>query len=525
MGGGGGELALGELAGNGLGDGDGGVRRPGDPHGLVDVAPAGEGVPDGPADAGGRPAEGLNFGGVVVGLVFKHQQPLLLFPVHIHRDFNGAGVDLLRFIQVPENAGLFQVPGPHGGKVHEADRLLGLPVPVDLPAHPQVVLVSGPDGLLLNLHLVQNGAEGGVAAMVAPVGVNHPYFGKGGLPLLLPGEVVLAEGDVIQVHGQAVALDEGRQPLPVQLQKAGQGRHLLRLLHRQGQGLRQLQLCLPAFHRVDDILLHRRQLFGGKLPLQKVDLGCLDGGALPLGDNLDALGAGIGPLVKLAGKGLHPEGIGRFRQLLPAVVQLGLRKDGAFAGLKQLLGDALHVVAVQKAQAGEAGNPQKAPQVPQQPGALLGVGGLFLYIDAKDSHFQSPSFLRSCTISRSMQIGKEIFWLSKSQKRRALTGRFAPLRARLLRRILHGFQVFGTKTGGKFAAEVLAAAIGTASYKLSLSSRVASSSSSSHRGGSPCSSRWMVRSVTRVPSPVRRQTVSHSSQTEITSPVPFTAAR
>ena len=78
-----------------------------------------------------------------------------------------------------------------------------------------------------------------------------------------------------------------------------------------------------------------------------------------------------------------------------------------------------------------------------------------------------------------MQISKEIFLRAKSRlrrlrygracgrslavKRRALTGRFAPLRARLLRRILYGFQVFGTKTDGKFAAEVLAAAIGTAS--------------------------------------------------------------
>ncbi len=226
--------------------------------------------------------------------------------------------------------------------------------------------------------------------MVAPVGVDHPYLGKGGVPLLLPGEVVLAEGDVIQVHGKAVAFDEPRQPLPVQLQKAGEDRDAVGALHPEGQGVRHPQVRLPALHRVDDILLHRRQFIRGQRPLDKVDLGGLDGGALPLGDDLDTLGAGIGPLVELPRQRLHPEGIDRLRQRLPAVVHLGLGKNGVLAGVEQRLVDALHVVAVQQPQPGDAGKPQKGPQVPEQPGALLGVGGLFLYIDTKDSHLSLP---------------------------------------------------------------------------------------------------------------------------------------
>ena len=51
---------LGELAGHGLLNGGEGVGRAGQAHGGVDIGPAGKGVPDGAAHAGGCAAEGLN---------------------------------------------------------------------------------------------------------------------------------------------------------------------------------------------------------------------------------------------------------------------------------------------------------------------------------------------------------------------------------------------------------------------------------------------------------------------------------
>ena len=76
-GGGGDDLPLGQLAGDGLGHGSQRVGRAGDAHGAVDVAPPGQGVTDGAADAGGRAAEGLDLRGMVVGLVLEQQQPRL----------------------------------------------------------------------------------------------------------------------------------------------------------------------------------------------------------------------------------------------------------------------------------------------------------------------------------------------------------------------------------------------------------------------------------------------------------------
>ena len=96
------------------------VACAGDAHGLVDIAAAGQRVTDGTADAGGRAAERLDLGGMVVGLVLEQQQPVLRLAVHIALDLDGAGVDLLALVQVLQDAALFQVPwrrwwpGPSG---------------------------------------------------------------------------------------------------------------------------------------------------------------------------------------------------------------------------------------------------------------------------------------------------------------------------------------------------------------------------------------------------------------------------
>ena len=115
--------ALRELALHGLVDGGQGVGRAGDPHGGVHIGPAGQGVPDGAAHAGGGPAEGLNFRGVVVGLVLKEQQPVLLAPCGVHLDLHRAGVDLLGLVQLGHFPLLFQVLGNDGANVHQVNGL------------------------------------------------------------------------------------------------------------------------------------------------------------------------------------------------------------------------------------------------------------------------------------------------------------------------------------------------------------------------------------------------------------------
>ena len=76
----GGDLAdffLREFAGEGGGEWRARIAGAGDPHGLIDIRPSGQRIADAAAQAGGRAAERFDLGGVVVGFVLEHDQPLL----------------------------------------------------------------------------------------------------------------------------------------------------------------------------------------------------------------------------------------------------------------------------------------------------------------------------------------------------------------------------------------------------------------------------------------------------------------
>ena len=55
---------------------------------------------------------------MVVGLVFKLNQPGLGLSVHGNRRFNGAGIDLLAYVQVRAEALFAQVLAANGGHIH-----------------------------------------------------------------------------------------------------------------------------------------------------------------------------------------------------------------------------------------------------------------------------------------------------------------------------------------------------------------------------------------------------------------------
>ena len=139
-----------------------------------------------------------------MGLVLEQEQPVLVLAVHVALDLDGAGVDLVALVEVGQDAALLEGLCADGGHVHQAAGLFGaaglLPqghIPVKRLLHHGVV----------DLDIVQDGAEGGVAAVVRPVGVDEADLGDGGIPVLAL-EVVLAEDDVGMVHGQALLVAE-----------------------------------------------------------------------------------------------------------------------------------------------------------------------------------------------------------------------------------------------------------------------------------------------------------------------------
>ena len=237
------------------------------------------------------------------------------------------------------------MPHSHGGQIHQAD---GLCLAAQGVAGFQVGFVGLLQQGVFKMDAVNDGAEGGVTAVVRPVGVDHPDFRDGGVPVLAD-KVGLAEGNVIQIHGQAILTDESIQTFPVQLGKAVQGGNLGGDFILDGQCFGNFQGCFPALHRVDDILLKLRNFRLREVAVQGVDLGGADQGTLALGDNLDTLGGGVGPLVELTGQGFHGKNICAGQgYAFAGGIQLGLREHGFHGVVKQLPGDVFCVVAVEQ---------------------------------------------------------------------------------------------------------------------------------------------------------------------------------
>ncbi len=163
LGGRGYELALGKLAWECLGDRRQRITCARDAHSLVDIAATRKGVANGPADAGSRATKGLNFGRMVVGLIFKEEKPVLVRAVDIYLHVDCAGVDLLGLIEVFEDPACLQAFRANCCHVHERDRLF---VTIKLMAYVEVAC----EGLLhdgvVYLHVMELRAECRVAAMI-----------------------------------------------------------------------------------------------------------------------------------------------------------------------------------------------------------------------------------------------------------------------------------------------------------------------------------------------------------------------
>ena len=372
------ELALRELVGKGVLERGGGVARAGYAHGLVDVGPAGERVAYRAAYAGGRAAEGLYLRRVVVRLVLEHQKPGLVLAVVVDRDMYGAGVYLLALVEEAEGALRLEVLRAYRREVHERH---GPVLPAQLAADAQVVFIALAHLEVLNLDGVDYGSEGGVPAVVGPVGVEHAYLRHRGVAAH-PGEVGAAELGVVGVHGEAHARRQGLEPGAVERGEALEHGHVRRLGIVGGEARAHLKAGLAGLDGVYHAALYGLERRLVQLALEQVDLGREHGGPLPARDKLDALGGGVRALVKLPGQILHGEGRVGLRQLEERVVDLRLVEHDGQALRKERGVEPLDVVAVQKPHTLEPLHAGQGLEFGKRPARLLVVGRALFHVNS-----------------------------------------------------------------------------------------------------------------------------------------------
>ena len=390
--------ALGQLALHGLLDGSQGVGSAGNAHSGIHIRTAGQGVTDGAAHAGGCAAKGLDLSGVVVGLVLEEEQPVFLAVVGVHLDLHGAGVDLFGLVQARHLALLLQVLGHQGANVHEVDGLGA----VQALAHGQVLIPGLLEDGAGELHSVDGGQEGGVTAVVGPVGVDDLQLGHGGVTVL-GAEVVTAEAQVVQVHGQTIVCHHGCQTILVQVTEALQGGHGLGDLIGHHQGLEGLQGGLAGFHGVNEVLLDGCHFVAGQVANQLIDTGGADQRTVALGQDLDALGGGVCTLVELTGQVLHSKDDAALRQGVGDQVQLGLGQDGLDAVIEQLRGDVFHIIPVEQPQALQGFDPEEGADIAQEGVSLGGQAGALFYIYPIYHVYFTSSFARRARAPMSLR--------------------------------------------------------------------------------------------------------------------------
>ena len=127
---------------------NGGIRCTCHTHCLIDIATAGKRITDGTTQTGSRTTERLDLRGMIVSFIFEEYQPLLgdrssaVLVIHLHRNNDGAGVNLIGFLHIFQLAILFQLTHCHQGQIHQADKLILTPCK-NLASGIQIAAIGG----------------------------------------------------------------------------------------------------------------------------------------------------------------------------------------------------------------------------------------------------------------------------------------------------------------------------------------------------------------------------------------------
>ena len=143
-----------------------------------------------------------------------------------------------------------------------------------------------------------------------------------------------------------------------------------------------LQRGFTCFHRVDDIFFDLGKLRFRERPVERIDLGGTDERPFSPGENLDALGSGICPLIELAGKILYCKhrSLTEIRRLAHEI-ELRLGKHGFDSIPEQILGNLFGIITIEQAYFVQPADAEEPPCFLKQSLRLVVQTGLLLNKD------------------------------------------------------------------------------------------------------------------------------------------------
>ena len=277
-------------------------------------------------------------------LIFEKEIVVLLPLFRLNLRPDRAGIDLLGLRKPLQLPLLSEQPRCDRRKVHKACGSL----PLKLLSRMEVTL-PGPLKLRIpELRALYHREEGRVAAVIRPVGIDHPKLRKAWIPSL-SAEIFSAKAKILEIHREGELLPKLPESLFSRLRKTAEHSHILRRTEPPPKRLRELLRGLPRLNGVDEAAPDARKLLLRELPVQKIDLRAPDSRSLSPEEDLKALLRGIRPLIILARKIFHKNPLRPpVRKLLTALIERRLREKQSHRPLKVFLIQPLHIVALKK---------------------------------------------------------------------------------------------------------------------------------------------------------------------------------
>ena len=167
-------------------------------------------------------------------------------------------------------------------------------------AHGQILVERGLDHGVIDIDFVKLRAEGGVTAVIGPVGVDHLDLGDGRFAVFTV-EILLAYFRIRQIHRETALVDELLEAFVVQLVESGDDLDLRRLGDLHFECVLRFQGGFAGFDRVDHILFDLLDGLIVQVAFKRVDFGAAYNRAFALADQLDAFARRIGALIELSG--------------------------------------------------------------------------------------------------------------------------------------------------------------------------------------------------------------------------------
>ena len=383
--------ALRQFAGARIGHRQQDVPRPGHAHRLIDIGPSRKRVADGAAQTGGRPAEGLDFRRMVVGFVLELKQPFLFLAVHIHIHEDAAGVVLLTHFHIVQFPLLTQIPGSDGRQFHQTQALaLASERLADVVEGAQLAFQLFFEERIVDFYFGQFRGKGGVAAVVAPVGVEDAEFRFGRYAALFR-EVFHHFPEIVRVHRQPPFLAESGVFLFFQFQETG---HV-----REGLDLRffcesqVFQVFRTGLDGIDEILADFVQIAFRQVVIENEQAGGTDADVGMRIDQVDAVHGRRRPLVKLTGDVFDGQVFLAFQVAVVADPVGHDLTEHTVAGLfQQFVAESVQIVHIQQTQGLEMQG-QILVKLLSQAARLHLETGIFFYKYSAGIHIAVLSFI------------------------------------------------------------------------------------------------------------------------------------